>query len=243
MTEWREVANAAAVLACAVTFCAGLVGGCNPPPPAQGPSGNGTATKPVAPVQSASASAPAASGAAAASGAPAASGVASAKPFDQCDNSPPLAKQYFGVLKDARCDYDRFPIMADVATMLGVECNYCHVSDPANPKKELYPEMTPKKEKANWMRMHLMKAVKPADGSELKCSSCHSDDKGKPVAKILGNPRDETRAHEWMSLVMTKKFVVAATGEKLKCKHCHVGNYKTPDWHPKVILTDHISAH
>lgn len=228
MTEWRKVANVAAVLACSVTFCAGLVGGCNPPPPAKGPSGNGTATaSPVAPAQSGSAAAP----------------VASAKPFDQCDNSKPLAKQYFGVLKDARCANDRFPIMAGVATMLGVECKYCHVPDPNNPNEELYAEMTLKKEKANWMKMHLMKAVKPADGSELKCSSCHSDDNGKPLAKILGNPRDETRAHEWMSLVMTTKFVVAATGEKLKCKHCHVGNYKTPEWHPKVILTDHIPAH
>ena len=131
----------------------------------------------------------------------------------------------------------------NIAKMLGVDCRYCHVPHPTDAKKEIYPVMTARKEIANWMRGSLMMAIKPADGSELKCSSCHTSASGKPVAKILGTPRDEVYAHEWMSLVMTTKFVVAATGEKLKCKHCHVGNYKTPEWQAKVILTDHIPAH
>ena len=170
-------------------------------------------------------------------------GVDSAKPFDQCDKSPPLPRQYLGLLKDARCDYDRFPIMAEVGQMLGVECKYCHVPDPKNPKEELYPVMTPRTEIAHWMRMHLMSAIKPADGSAVTCRSCHTDANGKPVVKILGEPRDVRAANEWMSLVMTKKFVVAKTGEKLKCTHCHVGTLGSPAWQDKVILTDHIPAH
>lgn len=50
--------------------------------------------------------------------------------------------------------------------------------------------MTPKKEIANWMRMHLMSAIKPKDGSALTCKSCHVDHDGKPVAKIHGEPCD-----------------------------------------------------
>lgn len=223
MVEWRTVSGVGAVVACAAAFCAGVVGGCGPAQPATGPSGPAT-SKPVAVASSSTA-------------------AAASKPFDPCEGSPPLTTKFLGVLQDVRCDDDKYPIMADVATMLGVECRYCHVPHPTDPKKELYPVMTPRKEIANWMRGHLMKAIKPADGSEMKCKSCHTDDKGKPVAKILGNPRDPSAAHEWMSLVMTTKFVVASTGEKLKCKHCHVGNIGTPDWQAKVILSDHVPAH
>jgi hypothetical protein len=226
MIELRKVSGACALAACVAAFCAGGLGGCGPKPPPDGPQGTATA-KPAAP----------STATADASSAP------TSKPFDQCDKSPPLAQKYFGVLKDARCDYDRFPIMADTATMLGVECNYCHAPDPNDKKKELYPLPTPKKEIANWMKMHLMKAIKPVDGSEMKCGLCHNDEKGKPTPKILKSPRDETYAHEWMSLTMTTKFVVAATGEKLKCKHCHVGNYGSKEWQKKVILTDHLPPH
>ena len=38
--------------------------------------------------------------------------------------------------------------------------------------------MTQKKEVANWMSSHLMAAIKPKDGSPLKCSSCHTDPAG-----------------------------------------------------------------
>ncbi len=209
-------------------LAAGALGGCGPTPPAGGPSGQPTGT-----------------------GKPAGTGVVgvaptllpTSKPFDPCEGGLTLTATYSGVLRGARCDDDRFPIMADTAKMLGVDCRYCHVPHPTDAKKEIYPVMTARKEIANWMRGSLMMAIKPADGSELKCSSCHTSASGKPVAKILGTPRDEVYAHEWMSLVMTTKFVVAATGEKLKCKHCHVGNYKTPEWQAKVILTDHIPAH
>lgn len=175
-----------------------------------------------------------------------ASAVASAAPheeFDPCKGKPPIDKKYHGILRTARCDQERFLKMSDVATWLGVECSYCHVKDPNDPKKEIYPPMTPKKEIADWMSMHLMQAVKRADGQPMTCKSCHTDDQGKPVAKILGNPRDPIKAQEWMSLVMVNKFV-AADGSKLKCKSCHVGNFSTPEWHAKVIgMSDQLPKH
>jgi hypothetical protein len=103
--------------------------------------------------------------------------------------------------------------------------------------------MTPKKEVANWMSEHLMQAVKPADGSPMRCKSCHTDENGKPVAKILGSPRDPVKANEWMSLVMVRKFV-AADGSKLRCKSCHVGTPGTDAFHAQVILeSDQLPKH
>jgi hypothetical protein len=189
---------------------------------------------------------PAASNAPAKEGAkPAAPGKAS-KPFDPCEGSPPVPRVYAGVLREAKCEQEMFLKMASVASQLDVECRFCHVplvvGGKEDPKKEDYPVMTRKKETANWMSMHLMQAVKPADGSKIQCKSCHVDDRGKPLLKILGNPRNPARAHEWMSLVMVNRFV-AADGQKLKCKSCHMGNFGTKDWQAKVILTDHIPAH
>jgi hypothetical protein len=182
-----------------------------------------------------------------ATAAPPAAGAATTHPsatpaadFDICVGSKPIPHPYLGILRRARCDQDLFITMAGVATQLGVECRYCHVPDPSDAKKELYPVMTPKKEIANWMSQHFMQALKPADGSEMSCKLCHVDDAGKPVAKILGNPRDPIKAHEWMSLVMVNKFRTAR-GERLKCKSCHVGGFSTPDWHAKVLLqTDQL---
>src|SRR5262249_3017409 len=149
-----------AVAACAAAFCAGVLGGGGPKAPAAGPKAQASATP--------SAAQPASSGTAGASPsstAKPATPATSSKPLAPCDNTPPLAHPYTGLLQTARCDYDRFPIMADVATMLGCECNHCHVSDPNDKKKEIYPLPTHKKDIANWMKNHLMKAIKPADGS------------------------------------------------------------------------------
>src|SRR5262249_11652286 len=110
------------------------------------------------------------------------------KQFDPCDGSPPLSESYHGILRTARCDQERYLKMSDVTTYLGVGCKYCHAPDPKDPKKEDYLATTPKKEIANWMSMHLMQAVKPADGTKFTCRSCHTDDNGKPIAKILGTP-------------------------------------------------------
>jgi hypothetical protein len=165
------------------------------------------------------------------------------KPFDPCEGSRPPPREYTGILRVAKCEQDMFLTMASVATQLGVECRHCHVPHPTDPKKEDFPPMTPKKEIANWMSLHLMQAVKPADGSPLKCKSCHTDANGKPVAKILGNPRDVIKAQEWMSMVMVNKFV-SKSGEKLKCKSCHVGNFTTPQFQAKVLLrSEQIPPH
>jgi hypothetical protein len=155
---------------------------------------------------------------------------------DVCEGSPPLPHAPLaGVLRNARCDQDLYYSMAQVADMLGVDCTYCHAAKIEGQKARDFPVMTPRKEIANWMSMHLMQAVKQADGSPMKCSSCHTDDQGRPVAKILGEPRNPVKANEWMNLVMVKKFV-AADGSKLKCKSCHVGAPGTPEFHKQVIL-------
>ena len=215
----------------AAAVAALIVNGCGPAPAPTPPvAGTAapvatTAPKTTAPASAAPASTPAAA-------------------FDPCEGSKPPEKQFLGLLKAVPCEQQMFLTMASVAGQLGVECKHCHVPSPTDPKKEDYPVMTPKKEVANWMSMHLMSALKPADGSPMKCKSCHVDDNGKPIAKILGNPRDPAKAQEWMSLVMVNKFVVRSTGEKLKCKSCHAGNYTTPQWKAKVILkSEQIPAH
>jgi hypothetical protein len=163
---------------------------------------------------------------------------------DVCVGSPPLPHAPLqGVLRNARCDQDMYQSMAQVETMLGVECDYCHVAKVEGQKERDFPVMTHNKEIANWMSVHLMQSIKSVDGSPIKCSSCHTDDRGQPVAKILGQPRDRVKANEWMSLVMVKKFV-AADGSKLRCKSCHAGTPGTPEYRPAVILqTDQLPRH
>jgi hypothetical protein len=234
-----------AVAAAAVVAAAALGGGCGGAPAA---SPARAAAKPAAPA----ASTPAAPAASAPIAAPAASAPIAAPapvaaptpaPFDACDGSPPVPHQYFGILRKARCEQDMFLTMAGVAGQLGVECKHCHAPHPTDPKKEDYPVMTPKKEIANWMSMQLMPALKRVDGSPMTCKSCHVDAQGKPLAKILGNPRDPVKAQEWMSLVMVNRFVTAK-GEKLRCKSCHAGNFSTAQWKAKVILqSEQIPPH
>jgi hypothetical protein len=160
---------------------------------------------------------------------------ASAAPaFDECKDSGPVPRVYEGILRGAKCDQQRFLIMASVAEQLGVECSHCHAPT-ADPKKQDYPVMTPRKEIANWMSQHLMQAVKHVDGSPMRCKSCHTDENGKPVAKIFGEPRDPAKAYSWMASVMVNRFV-AADGSRLTCRSCHIGTVGTPAWQPKVIF-------
>jgi hypothetical protein len=174
--------------------------------------------------------------------APAPGAAPASQAVDICKGSPPVPHPFSLILRNARCDQDMYITMASVADQLGVACSYCHAPS-ADPKKEDYPAPTHNKEIAGWMSAHLMQALKPADGSPMRCSACHTDDSGKPVAKILGSPRNVEKANEWMSLVMVKKFV-AADGSKLRCKSCHVGTPGTPEFHPKVILqTDQLPKH
>jgi hypothetical protein len=157
-------------------------------------------------------------------------------PRDVCEGSPPVPHPPLaGVLRNARCDRDLYDGMSHVADMLGVECAYCHAAKIEGQKELDFPAMTPRKEVANWMSMHLMASIKSADGSPLRCSSCHTDEHGHPVAKILGRRRDRVKVNEWMSLVMVQRFV-AADGSRLKCKSCHVGTPGTSEFEPAVIL-------
>lgn len=219
-------------------FALAAAGGCGSGTPANSSTAPRASSTP-------SSKAPAAS---AASSGPSLLGSASApetppKAFDPCAKSGPVPHEYFGILSAARCEQEMYLAMSEVAFQLGVECKYCHVPHPTNPKEEIYPPMTPKKETANWMKMHLMASIKPVNGEPMKCRMCHTDAAGKPVAKILGNPRDIVKAQEWMSMVMVNKFVTLK-GEKLKCKSCHVGNFATPGFQAKVILkNDQIPPH
>ena len=130
--------------------------------------------------------------------------------------------------------------MSKVQDMLGVECAYCHAAKSETERD--FPKTTHNKEIANWMSTDLMAAIKPMDGSPMKCSSCHTDERGLPVAKILGSPRDRVRANEWMSLVMVR--FVAADGSRLRCKSCHVGTPGTPEFQASVILkTEDLPPH
>jgi hypothetical protein len=141
--------------------------------------------------------------------------------------------KYQGILRNARCDQQKWITMANVTYALGVACRHCHVPHPTDPKKELYDQMTEEKRTANWMCGFFIQALRPTDGTKMMCKSCHTDvSTGKPVAKILG---DRQNVQEWMNEVMTVKFV-EANGKRLKCKTCHVGSAPgQPGWQGEVI--------
>ena len=171
------------------------------------------------------------------SAAPIASASATADP-DVCAGSPPLPHAFAGIAQSARCDQDVYYRMAKIADQLGVKCGHCHAPDPKDPQNEKwkdFPAPTHLKDVANWMGTQLMASLKPADGSAFTCASCHTDENGKPVAKILGEPRDEKRALGWMSRVLVKKFT-DAKGNKLTCATCHVGPLNTPEFQREIIL-------
>jgi hypothetical protein len=163
---------------------------------------------------------------------------------DICADNPPPPHPFFGLLARARCDQEMFLTMAGVADQLGVECSHCHAPHPTDKQKEDYPKATPKKEIANWMGNHMMRSVKMADGSPMRCKSCHEDpDTGKSVARFLGSPRDPRKAQEWMTMVMVNRFV-GLEGQKLRCKSCHVENFGKRGFQAKVILrTEHLPPH
>ncbi len=141
------------------------------------------------------------------------------KLVDACVDSPPPWRKYDGPLRDVRCEQEMFLTMAGIADDLGVKCGHCHQTKPDG-KSFDYPPMTKNKETALWMDQTFMRSLKRADGQPMTCASCHVDKHGKPAAKFLGTPRDIPWTVEWMTTVMTNRFVLE-NGEKLKCKHCH----------------------
>jgi len=130
---------------------------------------------------------------------------------------------YRGLLRNARCEQQKFLTMARISKALGVSCEHCHVPDPHTPDKQHYAEHTDNKRIANWMYQTFVQGLRPKDGSAMMCASCHrATPDGEPTAKILKDPRDQDYAQEWMHEVMTSKFV-EANGKRLRCKTCHIG--------------------
>ena len=143
--------------------------------------------------------------------------------------------RYTGILRTARCEQQKFLVMARVAGSLGVECNHCHVPHPSEPKKYLYEEETENKKKARWMEATFIRGLVKQDQKPIRCTSCHRGKDKKPIAKILKNPRDRQHAQVWMHEVMTLKFI-EANQDRLRCRTCHVGMAPDVDgWIKDVI--------
>ncbi len=155
---------------------------------------------------------------------------------DDCTPQPgkpppePLIREYTGLAAKARCQREVYTIMGGVKHFLGVQCEYCHVPGDKS-------AMTHRKRIANWMARELIPSLAKKNGAaELWCNDCHD---GK--AKILGAPRDQKWATEWMLTHLVSDFN-AADGEPLRCKSCHGGNVGTPEFRRKVILTEQLPA-
>jgi hypothetical protein len=153
---------------------------------------------------------------------------------------------YQALLRNARCEQQKFATMARLALTLGVECRHCHAVDPRDGSKEVYPVDTANKGKAVWMYQTFVQGLRLVDGSPTLCASCHLDPVTRqPVAKILGDPRDPVRTMEWMH-EMTARFVTRA-GERLRCRTCHQGMAPGRDgWLPNMVgeawLRDALAA-
>lgn len=154
-------------------------------------------------------------------------------PCEPVDGKPaaPLTGTYTGLLKNARCEPEVLVIMQGVAKSLGTGCDHCH--DETN-----YAAPTNDKRIANWMATELVPRLAKRGGGSITCADCHADD-GKGKAKILGAPRSRTRAVEWMTASLVERFEQAAGGP-LYCKTCHVGQFGSPAFEPRVILTEHL---
>jgi hypothetical protein len=156
---------------------------------------------------------------------------------DDCEQQPgepppdPLERTYTGVAAQARCQREVYTIMGGVTHFLGVECKYCHLVPD-------YRAMTHRKEIANWMASELIPALRKKGGGQVWCNNCHSPgDDG--VAKILGEPRKESFAIEWMTTHLVEDFETNK-GSPLHCKSCHQGNLGTPEFQRKIILTHYL---
>jgi hypothetical protein len=148
----------------------------------------------------------------------------------------PLQREYTGLAAKARCDREIYTIMGGVTHFLGVKCNYCHLVPD-------YKAMTHRKHIANWMARELVPrlAKKPTSGGEageVWCNDCHVVN-GKATPKILGNPRDERWAIEWMTTHMVENFETPK-GNALYCKSCHKGTLGSPEFQRKIILSDRL---
>jgi len=141
----------------------------------------------------------------------------------------PLIRNYTGVAAGARCQREVYTIMGGLTHFLGVKCAYCH-------DERDYAKMTHRKHVANWMARELVPSLRAKSGGEAWCNDCHVV-AGKGTAKILGGPRDQRWALEWMTTHLGDTFD-ARDGKPLFCKSCHGGNVGTPEFRAKVILKE-----
>jgi hypothetical protein len=82
--------------------------------------------------------------------------------------------------------------------------------------------------------------LRKKSGGEVWCNDCHVVS-GKPTPKIIGNPRDELWAIEWMATHMVETFETKK-GNLLYCKSCHKGALCSPEFQRKIILNDRLPA-
>jgi hypothetical protein len=122
----------------------------------------------------------------------------------------PLARTYEGVAAKARCDREVYTIMGGLTHFLGVKCEYCHV-------KDQFEKPTHRKSIANWMARELIPSLEKKSGGEVWCNDCHVVS-GKGKAKILGNPRKQSWAVEWMTAHLTDDFQRSADHGSLNFK-------------------------
>ena len=165
---------------------------------------------------------------------PAALGQRSADILDDCEQVPgqpapePLRVQFTGVAKSARCQREVYTIMGGLTHFLGVECKHCH-------QEPDYTADTHNKRIANWMARELVPRLERREGPGDKavwCKDCHA---GK--AKFLGNPRQRSLAIEWMTTHLVEELETTS-GKSLKCKQCHQGDLGSPEFKPKIILSE-----
>jgi hypothetical protein len=165
----------------------------------------------------------------------AAVGKRSVNVLDDCAQEPgkpppePLRIEFTGVAKSARCQREVYTIMGGITHFLGVECKHCH-------QEPDYTADTHNKQIANWMARELVpklrkRAAQAGDGA-LWCNDCHA---GK--AKILGSPRQRSFAIDWMATHLVEELETK-NGKPPKCKQCHQGDLGSPQFQPKIILSE-----
>jgi hypothetical protein len=155
--------------------------------------------------------------------------------LDDCEQAPgqpapePLRIAFTGVAKSARCQREVYTIMGGLTHFLGVECKHCH-------QEPDYTADTHNKRIANWMARELVPRLQQrsehGEQGAVWCKDCHA---GK--AKILGNPRQRGFAIEWMTTHLVAELETTS-GKSLKCTQCHGGDLGTPQFRPKIILTE-----
>jgi hypothetical protein len=153
---------------------------------------------------------------------------------DDCAQEPgkpppePLRIPFTGVAKHARCQREVYTIMGGVTHFLGVECRHCH-------QEPDYTADTHNKQIANWMARELVPRLQQRSkqgDTAVWCKDCHA---GK--AKLLGNPRQRSFAIEWMTTHLVEELETTS-GKSLKCKQCHQGDVGSPEFKPKIILSE-----